>query len=163
MTARFRVLPAALLRAGLVAAVLAIMAGILGMHVMTAAHSSHSLPGGAPFGQAAGGHPAGHAAVGHSDGQIHGAHSAGPHAAPAAIAVEDASFTAPGSCGSACPGIQESGTSCIPLSKTGSLAVFPPPTSLAVEPVPAADARPAGSYSYIRSGPTPGSLSISRT
>ena len=47
MTARASVLPAALLRAGLLAAVMAIVAGIFGMHVMTADHSSHAAHAGA--------------------------------------------------------------------------------------------------------------------
>jgi hypothetical protein len=184
MTARTRVLSAALLRAGLLAAVLAIVAGIFGMHVMTA-HSSHAghaavvqpqaaqpaaaqLPGGHPAGDAAvvhslaggtGGHPAvghlaGHPAVEQGSGQAHGA-AAGYQAARA-------TFSAAESCSSGCPGAQEAGAPCIPLAKTASLAVVPPQAGTA-GPAPTAIARGAVGYSYIPASPTPCDLSISRT
>lgn len=151
MTARTRVLSAALLRAGLLAAVLAIVAGIFGMHVMTA-HSSHA-------GHAAVGHPAGHPAVEHpaveqGSGQAHGA-AAGYQAARA-------TFSAAESCSSGCPGAQEAGAPCIPLAKTASLAVVPPQAGTA-GPAPTAIARGAVGYSYIPASPTPCDLSISRT
>lgn len=151
MTARTRVLSAALLRAGLLAAVLAIVAGIFGMHVMTA-HSSHA-------GHAAVGHLAGHPAVEHpaveqGSGQAHGA-AAGYQAA-------SATFSAAESCSSGCPGAQEAGAPCIPLAKTASLAVVPPQAGTA-GPAPTAIARGAVGYSYIPASPTPCDLSISRT
>lgn len=137
MTARTRVLSAALLRAGLLAAVLAIVAGIFGMHVM-AAHSSH----------------AGHPAVAHS----HTGDTAGHPAGHAAVA----NFSAAESCSSGCPGAQEAGAPCIPLAKTASLAVVPPQAGTA-GPAPTATARGVVGYSYIPSSPTPCDLSISRT
>lgn len=188
MTARTRVLSAALLRAGLLAAVLAIVAGIFGMHVMTA-HSSHAghaavvqpqaaqpaaaqLPGGHPAGDAAvehsnardtGGHPAGHLA-GHpavehpADGQGSGQ----AHGSAAGYQAASATFSAAESCSSGCPGAQEAGAPCIPLAKTASLAVVPPQAGTA-GPAPTAIARGAVGYSYIPASPTPCDLSISRT
>lgn len=175
MTARTRVLSAALLRAGLLAAVLAIVAGIFGMHVMTA-HSSHAghaavvqpraahpaaaqLPGGHPAGDAAvvhslAGDTGGHPADGQGSGQAHGS-AAGYQAA-------SATFSAAESCSSGCPGAQEAGAPCIPLAKTASLAVVPPQAGTA-GPAPTATARGAVGYSYIPASPTPCDLSISRT
>ena len=154
MTARARVLSAALLRAGLLAAVLAIVAGIFGMHVMAAGHSSHAGPAGGGHSTAA--HPAGHTAVEHSDdGHAAAGHAAGQQAV-------SATFSAAESCSSGCPGAQEAGAPCIPLAKTPSLAVVPPQAGTA-QPAPAANIRNAVGYSYIPSSPTPCELSISRT
>ena len=162
MTARTRVLSAALLRAGLLAAVLAIVAGIFGMHVMTA-HSSHAGHAAVVQPQAAqpaaaqlpGGHPAvEHPADEQGSGQAHGA-AAGYQAARA-------TFSAAESCSSGCPGAQEAGAPCIPLAKTASLAVVPPQAGTA-GPAPTATARGAVGYSYIPASPTPCDLSISRT
>ncbi|MFP5367656.1 MAG: hypothetical protein ACLGIS_12585 [Actinomycetes bacterium] len=164
MTARIRVLPAALLRAGLLAAVLAIVAGIFGMHVMTANHASGH--GAAAAVQPADGHSAGDAAVAHSHaGHVagHAAVAHGDSAGAAAASLAGGSFAAPESCGSACPDAQESGASCIPLGKTGSLAAFPPPASPAAHLEPRVAVSAAVGYSYIPSGPTPCELSISRT
>ena len=64
MTARASVLSAAFLRAGLLAAVMAIVAGIFGMHVMTADHSSHSAH--TEVSRTAGDAAVGHAPVAHT-------------------------------------------------------------------------------------------------
>ena len=161
MATRVRVLSSALLRAGLVAAVLAVMAGILGMHVITADHSSHAA-GPAVAGSVAGSTAAA-AAGGHSDHSRHPGDTAGSQAEPAIQAAEHAPLTAADACGSACPGIQESGASCIPLATTGSLAVFPPNGAAGGEPNLAVHARHVRAYSFTPSSPTPCELSISRT
>ncbi|TLM84677.1 hypothetical protein [Pseudarthrobacter sp. NamE5] len=155
MTARVRVLSAAVLRAGLLAAVLSIVAGIFGMHVITAGHSSHAghagtaAPAAAPASAA---HPAGHTAVGHS----HAGHIAAPgNAAEPFPALE--------SCGAGCPDVREAGAYCIPLGKTGPLATVPPPINLAVHLESAGGTQETSGYSYIPASPTPGELSISRT
>lgn len=152
---------AALRPAALAAAVLALLAGILGMHVLTAGHSAHATPastaakhaghaGAAHDGDA---HPrAGDHAVGHS----HDGHT-GQGAQPAA-----GSFTASGSCSSGCPGAEEAGAACVPLVPAGSPAVAPPPATSAAPLYLAAGAR-STAYNYIPSGPTPCELSISRT
>jgi hypothetical protein len=158
MTVRARVLSAALLRAGLLAAVLAIVAGIFGMHVMTAHHSSpaaHAAVEHSHAGHAAGGQSAGDAAVGHS----HARQAPGSAAGHTAVS---AAFSAAESCSSGCPGAQEAGAPCVPLAKTASLAVVPPQGGTA-QPAPAANTGDAAGYSFIPSSPTPCELSISRT
>ncbi len=158
MTARASVLSAALLRAGLLAAVLAIVAGIFGMHVMTADHGSHASPSthaGPAHADAV--HPAGDSAVGHPAG----GHT--PAAHPAAQAEAAVSFTPAQSCSSGCPGAQEAGASCIPSAKAGSLAVIPPATGPAVHSGQATGTASSADYSYVPSSPTPCELSISRT
>lgn len=148
MTARASVLPAALLRAGLLAVVMAVVAGIFGMHVMTADHSSHAAHAGAAVG-------VGHTGVEHPD--------AG-HAAILADAVGAAgvSFTAE-SCSAGCPDVREGGASCTPLAKTGSLAAAPPPANPTALLAPASDAHGTTGYSFVMPSPTPCELSISRT
>ena len=193
MTARTRVLSAALLRAGLLAAVLAIVAGIFGMHVMTA-HSSHAGHAAVVQPQAAqpaaaqlpGGHPAGDAAVEHSlsggtagDTGGHPAvgHLAG-HPAVEHPAVEQGSGQAHG----AAAGYQaaratfsaaESCSSGCPGAQEAGAPCIPlaktaslavvPPQAGTAGPAPTAIARGAVGYSYIPASPTPCDLSISRT
>jgi hypothetical protein len=176
MTARASVLSAALLRAGLLAAVLAIVAGIFGMHVMTADHGSHASPhsraaslagaahadtvhsaGDSAVAHSAAAHSAGHAVVGHPAG----GHTPAGH--PATQPEAGAFFTASQSCSSGCPAARESGASCIPSAKAGSLAVIPPPTGPAAHSGQAASTASAAGYSYVPSSPTPCELSISRT
>jgi hypothetical protein len=174
MTARANVLSAALLRAGLLAAVLAIVAGIFGMHVMTADHGSHASP--STHSRAASLAGAAHADTVHSAGDAAVAHSAGAHSAghavvghpagghtPATQPEAGAFFTASQSCSSGCPAARESGASCIPSAKAGSLAVIPPPTGPAAHSGQAASTASAAGYSYVPSSPTPCELSISRT
>ena len=172
MTARASVLSAAFLRAGLLAAVMAIVAGIFGMHVMTADHSSHAAhaevsrtAGDAGVGHAPVAHTAeGHAAVGHTAGHAAVGHSATGHPASAAGAAgAGASFTASESCSAGCPDMREAGASCTPLAKAGSLAAVPPPARHTALLAPAASARGATGYSFIPPSPTPCELSISRT
>ena len=164
MTARASVLPAALLRAGLLAVVMAVVAGIFGMHVMTADHSSHAAhadvalaAGDSAVGHSPGGHSAAeHAAVGHS------------HAGHAAIMANSggavgAAFTASESCSAGCPDVREEGASCTPLAKTGSLAAVPPPASPTALLAPVFGTHGAAGYSFVPPSPTPCDLSISRT
>lgn len=162
-------------RAGLLAALLALVAGILGMHVMTADHSAHgpgsaghavaAASGGgplggtpaAPAGPAA--HPAGHDAVGHLPHGTSGDRHLGPdsHAgAPALLAGAE-------SCGGSCPGADEQGTACTPSAQAGSLTVLPPRTGLAIHPDPAGGVQAGTATARIPSTPTPCELSISRT
>ncbi|MFJ6374486.1 hypothetical protein ACIQH9_02040 [Pseudarthrobacter oxydans] len=168
MTARASVLPAALLRAGLLAAVMAIVAGIFGMHVMTADHSSHAAHAGAAVaaGDAAVGHTAAeHAAVDHSAGHTAVEHSDAGHAAVLADAVGAAgvAFTASESCSAGCPDVREGGASCTPLAKTGSLAAVPPPANPTALLAPASGAHGTTGYSFVPPSKTPCELSISRT
>ena len=193
MTARTRVLSAALLRAGLLAAVLAIVAGIFGMHVMTA-HSSHAGHAAVVQPQAAqpaaaqlsGGHPAGDAAVVHSLAGDTGGHPAVGHLAghPAGHpAVEHPAFEqGSGQAHGAAAGYQaaratfsaaESCSSGCPGAQEAGAPCIPlaktaslavvPPQAGTAGPAPTAIARGAVGYSYIPASPTPCDLSISRT
>lgn len=158
MTLRARVLPAALLGAGLLAVVLAIVAGIFGMHVMTAHHSPHAGHAGtvnAGMAHPAAGHTAGHTAVVHPHAdQVPGSAAGYPAAG--------ATFSADESCGSGCPCAQEAGEPCVPLAKAASLALVPPQTGPAGPGHAANDCTAVGS-SHIPPSPTPCDLSISRT
>ncbi|NUT71331.1 hypothetical protein [Pseudarthrobacter sp. C4D7] len=134
--------------AWLFAAALAVIAGLLGMHVLTAGHASH---GGAPHGpaQAAMSQSAiPHAAAGHGGHALH------------ASALDTPASAA---CGGSCPGAQESGAPCIPSAPSGPVSVTPPQATLAVLPLlPAASGAGSG-YGYLPPSPTPCELSISRT
>lgn len=153
MTATARPGAATLLRAGVAVMVLAIIAGIFGMHVMTGNHGSHSSSTSAV---AAGHEAAGHEAHGH---EAHGHSSGGDsdHSVAAAPVLDN-------SCTGSCHSMQESGAACIPSAKTGSLTVFPPhETGVSFNAGPAALSGPAAAYAFTPSSPTPGDLSISRT
>lgn len=162
-------------QAGLIGALLALVAGILGMHVMTADHSAHgtgsaghvvsAASGGGPLGGAPAApgehsaHPAGHAAVGHLP---HGT-SGDRHLEPDSHAGAPAVLTGAESCGGSCPGADEQGTSCTPSAQAGSLTVLPPRTGLAIHPAPAAGIQAGTATARVPSTPTPCELSISRT
>ncbi|MEV7473715.1 hypothetical protein AB0N33_08380 [Pseudarthrobacter oxydans] len=170
MTARASVLSAAFLRAGLQAVVMAVVAGIFGMHVMTADHSSHAAhadvalaAGDSAVGHSPGGHSAAeHSAVGHSAGHTAVGYSHAGHAAILTDAV-GAAFTASESCSAGCPDVREEGASCTPLAKTGSLAAVPPPASPTALLAPVFGTHRAAGYSFVPPSPTPCDLSISRT
>ena len=143
MTAASQVLASLLRRAALLAGVLAVIAGIFGMHVMTASHASH----------AGAGHT--HASTAHSST----AHASGlGHPAAGAVVV----LSAGGVCAETCPGAEEAGASCVPSAAAGSFSVVAPPAPV-MHQGPAGAAVTAAGYSYIPSGPTPCELSISRT
>lgn len=154
---------ASFLRAAwLLAATLAVIAGLLGMHVLTAGHASHG-----PVAQGMDTHgavshsaaPTGAAAVVHSAVGDHPGH-AGHAAAPAST---DPPALAPGTCGNSCPGAQESGAPCVPSVPGGSVTVLPPQATLAVLPLLPAAGNPGSSYGYLPPSPSPCDLSISRT
>ena len=143
MTAASQVLASLLRRAALLAGVLAVIAGIFGMHVMTASHASH----------AGAGHT--HASTAHSST----AHASGlGHPAAGAVVV----LSAGGVCAETCPGAEEAGASCVPSAAAGSFSVVAPPAPV-MHQGPAGAAVTAAGYSYLPSGPTPCELSISRT
>lgn len=160
-----RAVPSLLCRAWLLAGILAVIAGLLGMHVLTAGHASHGsgsrgldshspvahspLPpgGGAPSGPG-GVAPAGHDAVGHS--------ARGDHADGVAMA-------AAARCGSPCPLAQEPGAQCVPSAPSAPQTGHPPQATLAVLPPLHTATRPGSAYGYLPPSPTPCELSISRT
>lgn len=149
-----------LLGAVTIAGILAVIAGIFGMHVMTGHHSMHLQSAGpaAPVAQSA-------AAVhhGHADAAEVSAHSTPAHAGPG---MPDALSPGPASCGCsvACPGVETTSAPCVPSAKTGTLAAPQP-------------AQGAGAFTnaaalhvgykvflgHVPATPSPGELSISRT
>lgn len=136
-------------RAGLLAGVLAIIAGIFGMHIMTGTHSMNGaaaapgtimlqvLPGTA---------------------QGHTGHSAGQAAAP--LASEPApSFVDP----LACATMSAMDVACIPSPGTMSLAAPLPGITPFALPEGSSATIAAADYSFHPGSPSPGELSISRT
>ncbi|MFE8884374.1 hypothetical protein ACFYLX_00860 [Pseudarthrobacter enclensis] len=155
-------------RAGLAAAVLAIMAGILGMHVLTAGHSGHAGHGG----HAVAGEPVAMQATSGSAhaGHAHAGHAAGQPAGHAAVVLSTAEMpgmtgTSGGSdtCAPSCPDAREAGPSCTPLAAAGSLAALPPAALPGARPETPAVSRGDAGYAYIVPSPSPCELSISRT
>lgn len=156
-----RITTAFLPSAGLLALVIAIVAGILGMHVLTAGHSEHSMAAAAPT--AAGGTAAGVTAAGaapaHDGHQEHERH-AEHHKTDAAV---DAAPERD-SCSGGCTGMHTTAASCTPSAKTGSLSAPLPGTAALGSIFSVATPCPAALwYSYVPASPSPGELSISRT
>ncbi|MFJ5699180.1 hypothetical protein [Arthrobacter sp. NPDC093139] len=147
-------------RTGLLVGILAVLAGILGMHVITGSHGMHS-PAALTAAHAATDH-AGSTAVGAhaahgTPGTSSGHHSSGGHNADGVSAEECA-------CSGNCAGMHSMTVSCTPSGKTGSLTVPVPGTAVfgAVSNAGVHAALP-GSYPYLPGSPSPGELSISRT
>ncbi|MFP3461344.1 hypothetical protein R5O87_10880 [Arthrobacter globiformis] len=144
--------PAFLLRAGMFSLVLALIAGIFGMHVMSGHHLMH--------GQAVA------MAAAESEGHSHtagaAAHGMGPHA----HAVEGPEISAAAGCPDGdCSGTQAMTVACTPSVKTSNLTAPAPGTSaLGTAVVRAGPAGPvSGGYAYLPGTPSPCQLSISRT
>jgi hypothetical protein len=135
--------------AGRLAAILAVLAGILGMHV-TGSHSVHSpaattVPPAATV-----------QAETPADGHVIRQASDAP--------LEGMASGCAGRCSGNCTGSQTMTVSCTPATKSGSLAA-PLPRATVIGVIPRADmagAVPSG-YSYVPGSPSPGELSISRT
>jgi hypothetical protein len=178
-TARTR-LPVLMGRAWLLAGILAVVAGILGMHGMSGNHGAHMLGAAAPpssvaapvrvahGGVAPVGVPPGTTTPGNMApvrGHIHGGHAQAGHAqAGGSQAVNSGPDASAAACTGGGAGLGLTGAACTPSAKAASL-VAPTPGS-AGQP---ADA-PIGSglaalrsYTYLPAGPSPGDLSISRT
>jgi hypothetical protein len=157
-------------RCAVVVGVLAVIAGIFGMHVMTGSHASHS---------AAAHSDVSHAVVSHSDvSHAASAHTASLHAAAAHSAAADDGGRQPGGpahpagdavvvlsagavCGGACPEAEEAGAECVPSAASGALTVVAPPAT-AIRQEARGDIPPAA-YFHLPPAPTPCELSISRT
>lgn len=148
--------------AGLLAGVLAVIAGILGMHVMTGTHSSHY-----PAAITASGIAAPAADTGHSDSPPgHAAHGA-PVAAlayPQSSLQDEDRALEQCSCSGGCANRHAMTVACTPAAKTGSLsAPLPGTTVIGVSSSGATDGIAPGLWSYLPGTPSPGELSISRT
>ncbi|NHW49320.1 MULTISPECIES: hypothetical protein [unclassified Paenarthrobacter] len=154
----------ALLTGTLLAAVLAIITGILGMHVMTGTHSAHSaaaVPADAPVMAtrvlATSGHPSGHAS--HQQSASSGA--AALEELPASLG---AASPAQCSCSGNCPSEHSMTAACIPSAAAGVLAAPVPAEAPSITaPSPASTFMAWSLWSYRPGGPSPGELSISRT
>ena len=166
MTASHRNPTAALLRRTvLLVGLLAIIAGIFGMHVMTGAHSTHSPAAvtaatpGVNTGAAATDSHAFHQASGTA--QAHPAADIRDGPGIRDTAGTDAQIC---SCSDSGTGMHAMAGSCIPSVKTGSLAA-PSPGTTAFKVIPRAGAAGTvpGDWSYLPGAPSPGELSISRT
>jgi hypothetical protein len=162
MTASHRnAVSAALHRAGLLAGLLAVLAGILGMHVLTGTHSIHAPAALTAAADAAMEHAESAAAHGHPEDEVAEASparlSSDGHNGPGVIAEHC-------SCSDSCAGMPTMTVSCTPLGKTGSLSAPLPGTAVfgTVSNATAPGAVPR-SYSYLPGSPSPGELSISRT
>jgi hypothetical protein len=155
--------PAFLLRAGIVAGVLAILAGIFGMHVMTGNHTMHSpaamrMPATV---MSAGDSRTGHQSAAHHDVPDPTTHEAsGERVSPTLAAGPAASCT----CSAECTSVQAMSAACIPSAKTGTLtAPEPGQGTLTSENRGGLPDRMTASYAYLPGSPSPGELSISRT
>ncbi|MCZ9880190.1 hypothetical protein [Arthrobacter sp. B2a2-09] len=141
--------------AGLVLGMLAIIAGILGMHVMTGSHTMHAAAAAGAGAGAGMAHTAEPGDAGHS-------HLGAPGAVPAAATpgnTDTASCPDPGPC----PSAASMGGVCIPAPGPAPLAAPPPGSApFALQPGPGLSVT-FGGYPYRPGSPSPGELSISRT
>lgn len=145
-----------LLRGGLVAVLLAIVAGILGMHVLTGDHSTHT---------AAAAPPSGINAHVLSSATHHGAPSSSDRHSTAATGDADGWTGASCICSGDCAGQDAGhGADCTPLPKAGTLAVPEPGSSgLSVQPAGTVRFAAFAAWNHVPGSPSPGELSISRT
>ena len=142
-------------RAGLVTAVLAIIAGIFGMHVLTATHTMHS-----PASATAGAQP--HATAVSPD---HAGHSVAFSHQGRSL-EQDRPGAVVGQCSDSgnCTSMHAMTVACTPSAKTASMAAPPPGTlvlGISNNTVPAGAV--TGQWSYLPGSPSPCELSISRT
>ncbi len=146
-----------LLRAGLLTAALAIIAGIFGMHMMTGAHNMvpvHKMP-------ASG---AGHAeAQTHTVPAGHSSHRTEPSLPGTSIAGAVKGSSSSNSLAGSCPEMSAAGAGCV-LSP-GNTSFSAPLPGTATYALPDFDGAAAAgtNYSYSPDSPSPGDLCISRT
>ena len=174
---------AVLRRAALLAGLLAVIAGFLGMHILTGSHGHHtqgSSPGsiqsstappaaGAASAGDSAGHPAGHSSHGAAGTAVQGYDS--PAAAKAAPLVKPAAATIGGTqvppscvCQGGCAEKPSAHTDCVPSPSGASLSA-PQPGNTPLEHRPWTDVRAdrSADYAHLPGTPTPLDLSISRT
>lgn len=156
MTAVSRVpVTAFLLRAGLLTAALAIIAGIFGMHIMTAAHNmagAHNMP--VATADTVMEQP-------HSTGSVHAGH--GTKILPRPVMAE--TVASPSSCSGAgtCPEMSAMDAACVLAPGNTSLSAPIPGTAPHALPDLHGAAAAGTSYSFSPDSPSPGDLCISRT
>ncbi|WP_427135532.1 hypothetical protein [Pseudarthrobacter sp. S9] len=145
-------------RAALLVGILAVIAGFLGMHILSGSHSMHDGHGGSST-IAAGSHAspastaAGHSALGSTTPGHHGtATSSGTPVPPSCLCPGD------------CTDKPAMHLGCIPAPAGASLSAPPPGTApLQTRARTAVLTEQGSSYSYLPGTPTPSDLSISRT
>jgi hypothetical protein len=175
-------------RAGLLAGLLAIIAGIVGMHILTGSHNVHMTGTSAAAQPHHGVQPhhgaqtASTAAPAHHPVQPH--EMVAEHSVPSSYGGQDqdnqanavrvtagvntSSDPAPASgtfsClgGDPCAGMSAVGGSCIPYGSTGSLAA-PPPSTVPFAADTQAPVAVTSSYTHLPESPSPADLCISRT
>jgi hypothetical protein len=161
MTAPHWNIAAAFLRqAGLLSGILAVLAGILGMHVMTGTHSMHSP---AAFTATTAGtvHTEPSGADGHA---AHGAPDTSPIHRSTGLENAASDSVEQCSCSDSCTSLHTMTVSCTPSAKTGSLSAPLPGTAVfGIISNARAPGRVPGLFSYLPGSPSPGELSISRT
>lgn len=143
--------------AGLFATVLALIAGIFGMHVMTATHTMHSPAAAAAT--VSDHHESSRA--GHT-----GEHPPGPLSGPGmpAAQVEAGAPTVQCTDSDNCTSMQSMTAACTPSAKTGSLAAPLPGTGIIARNTNAGTPGSISArWSYLPGSPSPGELCISRT
>lgn len=151
------------LRAGIITAILAILAGIFGMHVMTGNHSMHSPAAGhtpAPAVSAGDSHANHKTTAPHAEPVASTTAAAAEHRGSKAVAAGPASCT----CSADCASIQAMSAACTPSAQTGTLAAPEPAQGTRTMDGHGGLPDPVGSsYAYLPGSPSPGELSISRT
>ncbi|KUM41260.1 hypothetical protein [Arthrobacter sp. EPSL27] len=164
---------AALLRhAFLLAAVLAVILGFLGMHVLASSHGTHASAAAAVEGSHAAEHgtrPAGHHPAPPADARSAEHHQADhpaehPSAAPAAAAGSGTAVPPSCDCQNGCTEQPGAHVDCTP-SQAGAALSAPQPGATLVTARPHADGHSdlLPRSTYLPGTPTPGDLSISRT
>jgi hypothetical protein len=167
LIASHRNFAAAFLRhAGPLAVILAVVTGILGMHVMTGTLSMH-FPAALTAATAGTVHAQSAAATGHTGHLAAGGPAADrPEAYGKGVVApaDSCSCSCSCSCSGDCTSLHTMTVSCIPSAKTGSLSAPMPGTAVfgKIRDPGAPGAAPV-LYSYLPGGPSPGELSISRT
>jgi hypothetical protein len=170
---KYLAVPAALLRrASLLATLLAIVAGLLGMHVLAGSHGVHDMVVAAASADGSVADQRTTATAGHASDAGHGGHGShqaaamvGPAKAVRAPAAENTAGQPPScSCQGNCSEVAAGHGSCVPAPGGASLAAPQPGTVAFAVPDPSAGRLQAvAAYAYIPGSPSPGELSISRT
>jgi hypothetical protein len=170
---KYLAVPAALLRrASLLATLLAIVAGLLGMHVLAGSHGVHDMAVAAASADGSVADQRTTATAGHASDAGHGGHGShqaaamvGPAKAVPAPAAENTAGQPPScSCQGNCSEMAAAHGSCVPAPGGASLAAPQPGTVAFAVPDPSAGRLQAvAAYAYVPGSPSPGELSISRT
>lgn len=141
-------------RASLLAGMLAVVAGILGMHIMTGSHSMPASAAGMDMAQVA----QASAATGPEPGNAAAQGNPAAHG-PAYMSWQPCIRTDAG----ACAKMSAMGAVCIPSPGNPPLAVPLPGVTPFAANVPAKLSAASATYAYLPGSPSPGELCISRT